>query len=299
MPAGAILRLMRPKQWSKNLLVFAGLLFTASFVDSELTIRAFLAFLAMCLASSGTYALNDVNDAERDRRHPKKKHRPVAAGLVSPAAAIVVGTVLMTLGVALAFLLNRDSGFVMAAYLALQLLYNGALKRIAVADVFGLSIGFVLRAVLGATCIEVSISGWLLFCTGALALLLGFAKRRHEFRSQGEERESTRAALGHYSETALDALVIVSACIAALCYGIYSLESPTAETHPALFLTTPFVFYGICRYVLLVFSFDEGGEPENVLWRDPHVLFSVIGFVVAAILAMKGIEVPWVDGGGR
>lgn len=299
MPLGAVGRLMRPKQWTKNLLVFAGLLFTASFNDSELVVRALLAFLAMCLASSGTYALNDALDAERDRNHPKKKHRPVAARQLSPNFAMGFGTVLMTLGVLGAFLLNRDSGYVMTAYLVLQMLYNGALKRIAVADVFGLSLGFVLRAMLGATCIEVKISGWLLFCTGALALLLGFSKRRHEFRTQGEERESSRQSLGGYSNSALDALVLVSACVAAICYGIYSLESPTAETHPALFLTTPFVFYGICRYVLLVFSYDEGGEPETVLLQDPHIIVSILGFVAAAVLAMKGVQVPWIDGAGR
>lgn len=299
MPVGAILRLMRPKQWSKNLLVFAGLLFTGSFNDSELLVRALIAFAAMCLASSGTYALNDALDVERDRRHPKKKDRPVAAGLLSPTFAIGLGTVLMALGVAIAFLLNRDSGFLVVAYLLLQMLYNGVLKSVAVADVFGLSLGFVIRAMLGATCIEVKISGWLLFCTGALALLLGFAKRRHEFRTQGEDRESTRKALGGYSNSALDALVLVSACVASICYGIYSLESPTAESHPALFLTTPFVFYGICRYVLLVFSYDEGGEPETVLLQDPHIIGSILGFVVMAVLAMKGIQIPWIDGAGR
>lgn len=299
MPVGAVLRLMRPKQWSKNLLVFAGLLFTASFSEPDRLYRALFAFFAMCLASSGTYALNDALDAERDRRHPKKKDRPIAAGLVSPGCAIGLGTVLMALGVAGAFLLNRDSGFVMTAYLLLQALYNGSLKSIAVADVFGLSLGFVLRAMLGATCIDVKISGWLLFCTGALALLLGFAKRRHEFRTQGDDRESSRKALGGYSNASLDALVIVSSCVAAICYGIYSLESPTAAAHPALFLTTPFVFYGICRYVLIVFTYDEGGEPETVLLQDPHIIASILGFVLAAVMAMKGVQVPWIDGVGR
>lgn len=292
----AFVKLIRPKQWTKNLLVFAGLLFTASFSDQDLVIRALIAFVAMCLASSGTYAINDAVDAKRDRNHPEKKSRPVAAGLISSGAAFSIGTVSMAAGLALAFWLGTPSGWVVVAYLLLQLLYNVALKKTPVADVFGISFGFVLRAILGATAISVSISGWLLFCTAALALLLGFAKRRHEFHAQGEERTSSRESLGGYSDSALDALVLLAAAVASICYGIYSLESPTARAHPTLFLTTPFVFYGICRYVFLVFSFDEGGEPESVLLRDPHIWGSVAGFIVAAVLALKDVAIPLTDG---
>jgi 4-hydroxybenzoate polyprenyltransferase len=273
-------------------LVFAGLLFTGSFTVSDLVVRTLIAFAAMCLASSGTYALNDALDAPKDRLHSKKKTRPVASGEVSLEVAVGLGIALMALGTTLAFSLNRASGFVVLAYLVLQALYNGALRKIPIADVFGLSIGFVLRAMLGATAIWVSISGWLLFCTGALALLLGFAKRRNEFLVEsGDSRES----LGKYTLKSLDSLVVIAACVAAICYGIYSLESPTAESHPALFLTTPFVFYGICRYVFLVFAYDEGGEPETVLLKDPHIWGSVIGFVAMAALAMSGLEIPLIE----
>jgi 4-hydroxybenzoate polyprenyltransferase len=296
---GAIVRLLRPKQWTKNLLVFAGLLFTGSFEQRDLVLRALIAFAAMCLASSGTYAVNDALDASRDRLHPSKKGRPVATGEIAPLFAILIGFVLMAAGCAAAFLLNMASGLTVSSYLVLQAVYNGALKRIPVADVFGLSLGFVLRAVLGATCIAVVISGWLLFCTGALALLLGFAKRRHEFHAQGEDRSSTRESLGGYTGRALDALVLLAAGVASICYGIYSLESPTAESHPALFLTTPFVFYGICRYVYLIFAYDEGGEPESVLLRDPHIWGSVAAFVAMAALAMSGVEIPVLEGIGR
>jgi 4-hydroxybenzoate polyprenyltransferase len=296
---GAAVRLLRPKQWSKNLLVFAGLLFTASFDEPSLVLRALWAFLAMALANSGTYALNDALDAERDRLHPSKAGRPVASGEVSRGVALTLALALMAAGLALAFGLNLASGLVVTAYLALQGLYNGALRSIPVADVFGLSVGFVLRAMLGATCISVQISGWLLFCTAALALLLGFAKRRHEFLVQGESRAEGRRSLGGYTKSSLDALVLVSACVAALCYGIYSLESPTAQAHPALLLTAPFVLYGICRYLFLVFSFDEGGEPESLLWKDPHIWGSVLGFVATALLAMSGLELPFLENSGR
>lgn len=296
MRPGAIVRLLRPKQCSKNLLVFAGLIFTGSFTVQDLVFRTLIAFAAMCLASSGTYALNDALDAPKDRLHSKKKNRPVASGEISPGIAIAIGLTLVAAGCGLAFYLNLASGYVVLSYLLLQALYNGALRKIPVADVFGISIGFVLRAMLGATAIWVSISGWLLFCTGALALLLGFAKRRNEFVA---EQEGSRESLGGYTLKALDSLVVIAACVAAICYGIYSLESPTAESHPALFLTTPFVFYGICRYVYLVFAYDEGGEPESVLLKDAHIWGSVIGFVVMAGLAMSGVEVPLIDSMGR
>lgn len=296
MPPGAAIRLLRPKQWTKNLLVFAGLLFTGSFDERDLVVRAMLAFVAMGLASSGTYALNDALDVERDRQHPRKKLRPVAAGEITPNSAIVLGTILMTLGVALGFLLNVETGSVVSGYLVLQAFYNGVLKRIPVADVFGLSLGFLLRAIAGATAIAVAISPWLLFCTASLALLLGFAKRRNEFVSMEGARQETRSSLGGYSLPSLDGLVLVSAAVAAICYGIYSIESPTAASHPALFLTAPFVFYGICRYLYLVFTFDEGGEPEAILIRDRHVWGSVVGFLVTAYLAMRGIDLPWIEG---
>lgn len=299
MSPAALVRLLRPKQWTKNLLVFAGIIFGGVLSDPDHWVRVLIAFAAMCLASSGTYALNDAADAERDRRHPKKRNRPVASGAITKAFAIGLGFVLIAVGVALGFYLNRGSGVTILAYLVLQALYNGAMKRVPVADVFGISIGFVLRAILGAACIQVKISGWLLFCTGALALLLGFAKRRHEFLLQGEGRSSSRESLGSYTKEALDALVLASACVAAICYGIYSLNSPTAQTHPGLFLTTPFVFYGICRYILVVFSNGEVGEPETVLLRDPHILGSVVGFIIAAAFAMQGYQLPVIEPTGR
>ncbi len=291
----AMVRLLRPKQWTKNLLVFAALLFTGSFNDSGLLTVAVFAFVSMCAASSATYVFNDLKDVERDRAHPKKKNRPIAAGAVSKSVAIGLGIVLAGLGLSVAYLLGTDSLIIVSTYLAIQVFYNLGLKRVPVADVYVIALGFVLRAGLGAAAIEVKLSGWLIFCTGALALMLGFGKRRHEFIQQGEERETTRQSLVHYNRTALDALVIMFATAAALCYGLYTLESKTAEQYPGIILTAPFVFYGITRYVLLVFTANEGGEPEEVLFRDPHLVFSIILFVIAAILAILGYRPPLLE----
>ena len=291
-----LFRLLRPKQWSKNLLVFAALLFTAAFKDTQSVERALLAFLAMCLASSATYIVNDLFDLERDRQHPRKKNRPLAAGRITPTVGSVVAGLVGIAALLIANYLGPMTLMVLVTYLFLQALYNLGLKRIAVADVFCIGVGFVLRAALGAAAIDVKISGWLLFCTGALALMLGFAKRRNEFIAQGGDKGVTRESLDMYSKGALDALVIMFACGAGLCYGIYAIESETAHKYPALILTSLFVFYGISRYVLLVFSLDEGGEPENLLYKDPHILLAILLFLATAVMAVMGMKLPLVAG---
>lgn len=288
-----LIRLSRPKQWAKNLLVFAGILFAGQ-LSSFLAIQhVLLAFAGMCLCSSGTYVLNDYADMERDRAHPRKKHRPLAAGLVPPKLGFAYGCFLLVTGCLLGFAANVWVLGLMIGYLALQLAYNLWLKSIAVADVFAIATGFVLRAVVGAQSVPVAVSGWLLFCTAALSLMLGFAKRREEFLSMGAEAEATRSSLLGYNRTALDILVAIFAGIAVMCYGIYCLGSPTGQKFPMLLLTAPFVTYGITRYLVLVFTENEGGEPADILMRDPHVIFSVLGFLVAAVVAVSGgHEIP-------
>lgn len=291
----AVVRLLRPKQWAKNLLVFAALLFTGNLRDPHLLPLALMAFAAMCLTSSATYVFNDLADAERDRAHPRKKNRPVASGLVGTSLAWAIALVLLAAGVGIAALINRTSLAVVVGYLLIQAMYNIALKRIPVADVFCIAVGFVLRAVLGAAAVSVPISGWLLFCTGALALMLGFAKRRQEYVSQGSDAAS-RESLAGYTKAALDAMVMVYAGAAILCYGIYCLESPTAKKYPGLVVTALFVAYGISRYLWLVFAQNEGEEPETLLFKDLHILLSVILFIAAAAAAMSGLQFPVVGG---
>jgi 4-hydroxybenzoate polyprenyltransferase len=293
----ATLKLLRPKQWTKNLLVFAAILFTNGFHEPNALARSCLAFVGMCLFSSAFYVFNDLRDIEKDRNHPVKKNRPLASGKVKPTVAIVIGAILLIAAAALFLTLGRKVSYVVGAYAVLQLIYNAGAKGVPVLDVFLISAGFVLRAVLGAAAINVRISAWLLLCTGALALLLGFAKRRNEFILQGENRTASRASLGGYNRLSLDALAIMTATASALCYGIYALESPTAHKYPALFITTPFVFYGICRYVLLIFVQDEGGEPENLLFRDKHLVASVILFIVSALFAVSSAGFPLVEFG--
>lgn len=291
----SVLKLMRPKQWTKNLLVFAALLVTHSYSSPEKVRMALLAFAAMCLAGSATYCLNDALDAEKDRRHPKKRFRPVASGAVSYATAITLSLILALGALAICWVISNAAVVVLMTYLGLQVGYNIGLKDVAVTDVFIICLGFVLRAAIGAVAISVTISGWLLFCTAALALMLGFAKRRHEYISQGEAAHESRASLAHYSRSALDHLVGVSAGGAAVCYAVYSVDSQTASQYPALILTSLPVVYGIARYTLLVFANEEGGEPENLLFADPHLILSILLFVALLLLATSGIEIPFLE----
>jgi len=287
-----ILRLLRPKQWAKNLLVFAAYLFAAKFGDADSTRLVLIAFAAMCLVSSATYIFNDIFDVERDRVHPSKRLRPVASGKVRIPVAVALGAVILLGGLGLAAYLGLAELILIGIYLAMQILYNAGLKRVAVADVFTISLGFVLRAALGAVAINVAMSGWLFFCTGALALMLGFAKRRNEFVAQGEQRSESRESLVAYTKPALDAFVLMFATGASMCYGLYCLESQTAQKYPGLILTMPFVVYGISRYVLIVLTQNEGAEPADLLFRDRHLVFSIVGFLVFAILAMGGMQIP-------
>lgn len=287
-----LLVLLRPKQWAKNLLVFAALIFTGGFTNPAMVVPVLLAFAAMCMASSATYIFNDLADLERDRAHPKKKKRPLASGDVPISIGIATGVLLVLGSLGIALTLNTTSFVVVLSYLFLQVLYNWRLKRTPLADVYCIAIGFVLRATLGAAAIAVGISGWLLYCTGALALMLGFAKRRNEFVIQGEARASSRESLSAYSRASLDALVVMFACGAAMAYAIYTINGSTAQKYPGIMLTSLFVFYGITRYVFLVFTQDEGGEPADVLFKDPHIIFSVLGFLATAILAVSGVRIP-------
>lgn len=199
-PFRTLIKLFRIKQWSKNLLVFAAFLFTGGFSRGDAWSQVLLTFAAMCLASSGTYIFNDIADVERDRVHPTKKYRPLASGQVSKQSGFIIGILLILASLGISWLVNPLCSAIVIAYLALQVLYNIGLKRAPVADVYCISFGFVLRAALGAAALTVTISPWLLLCTGALALMLGFGKRRSEFIQQGEARAESRESLAHYNQ---------------------------------------------------------------------------------------------------
>ncbi len=287
------LRLLRPKQWTKNLLVLAAPLFTQQLLHLPVLAVSLSAFASLCLASSAVYCINDLLDSEKDKHHPKKKHRPIASGEVSPNAAIALALLCTAVSLSLGFIINPLFGWGVILYLAVQAGYNFGLKKVPVLDVFVLGSGFVMRAALGAVAITVTISGWLLFCTGALALCLGFAKRRSELMSEEHDPIQSRPTLKNYTQPILDAMVVFSASMAGLSYGVYAIQSQNAQEHKGLILTAPFVIYGIARYLFLTFTENEGGEPENLLFSDPHILVTILLFCVAALTAISGIPLDF------
>jgi 4-hydroxybenzoate polyprenyltransferase len=289
----ALIRLARPKQWTKNLLVFAAWLFTSGWSTQGATTLTIIAFVALCLASSAVYIVNDLLDAEQDKLHPTKRLRPIAAGLVSKPIAIVFAVALLAGGLVLSFSANLVGG--MVVFLGGQVIYNLGLKHIAGLDVLTISMLFVQRAAMGALALQVYISPWLLFCTGTLAFLVAVVKRRQEFIAT-EGSGQTRASLTTYSKPALDGLMLMGAVLAAMSYGIYAIESSTAKAHPTLLVTVPVVLYAVVRYVLIAFQSGQGEEPETVLFSDTHMICCFLLFVGLSLAVMSGWSIPLLEG---
>ncbi|HMJ00295.1 MAG TPA: UbiA prenyltransferase family protein [Gaiellaceae bacterium] len=276
----AALAAMRPRQWSKNLLLFAGLVFAAKLGDGIRWLEAAAAFVAYCAASSAAYLVNDVRDAEHDRLHPLKRFRPIARGELSMRAALALAGGLALVAVALVAPLGLVSLGFLAAFLALQGAYSLGLKHLVLVDVFAIAALFVLRSGGGAAAVDVRISSWLLLVTALLALFLALAKRRSELALPG----SSRPVLEGYSLALVDQLIAVTVACTIAAYAVYTL---TAHS-PAMIATIPFVVFGLFRYLLLVHRDDLGEEPENVLLTDRPLVAAVVLWVVtaAAILAI-------------
>ena len=274
---------MRPRQWTKNLLLFAGRLFAAKLGDGMRWLEAVAAFGAFCAASSASYLLNDLRDAEQDRLHPMKRSRPIARGELAPRTALALAGALVLVSVALAAPLGLSTLAYLAAFFALQAAYMLALKAVVLLDVMTIGGLFVVRAAAGADAVRVPISPWLLLCTGLLALFLGLAKRRGELVLVGAGATPGRPVLAGYSLERVDQLVAVVAASTVIAYSLYTFS---ARDSKAMMVTIPFVLFGVCRYLLLVHRRDLGEEPENVLLKDLPVLLCVAGWAATAALIL-------------
>src|SRR4029434_2308951 len=257
-----LLKLLRPKQWTKNLIAYAPLLFAIKIHDSTLLLLATLCVVALCLVSGGVYILNDVLDVEADKLHPKKKLRPIASGQVPVPAAIGVGVVAVTLGLVISFLVRPTLCLVVLVFLGLNLLYTTILKHHAIVDVFSIAANFVLRAVAGAIAVRVPVSGWFLLCTTLGALFLALEKRRQELDLLGEQSLAHRKSLRIYSPELLDRMEALVVASLLTSYAFYSFLSVHGHW---MMLTVPFVIYGIMRYQLLSVEHKLTGSPEEVL----------------------------------
>ncbi len=277
---------MRPRQWTKNLLLFAGLIFAAKFTDLASVVAAFAAFTAFCLGSSAGYLVNDVVDREADAKHPEKRDRPIASGRFSAGHALISALALAAAGLVLITLFHPIGYLWLAVYFVNQAFYIFVARRAAILDVFIIAFGFVIRAVAGAAVLDVRISPWLLFCTLMLALFLGFAKRKHELELGTGSRES----LGGYSPQLVDHLMVICAAATVLSYGVYAIESRTAWQHPLLGLTIPFPLFGFFRYLQLVYVKNRGGDPDRALLRDPWLAGTVLLWILVSLYAMSGEE---------
>ena len=273
-PARAVLVALRPRQWSKNLLLFAGLIFAAKVGDALRWGEAAAAFAAYCAASSAAYLVNDLRDAPHDRLHPLKRSRPIACGELSSRAALLLAGALTLLAVGLLAPLGLASLGFLGAFLALQAAYSFQLKHVVLVDVLAIATLFVIRSAAGAEGVDVRISPWLLVCTALLALFLALAKRRGELFQPGQGRP----VLEGYSLPLVDQLITVTVACTIAAYTVYAITAHSA----AMIATLPFVVFGLFRYLLLVHRDDLGEEPENVLLSDRPLLAAIGLWAVTA-----------------
>ncbi len=272
-----LLTSLRPRQWTKNLLVFAGLIFSQSLHRPALVGRVVLTFVLFCALSSSMYLVNDVLDAERDRAHPQKRDRPVASGRLRPGLALGAAFGLLALGAMGAFALSGRLAGVALAYAGLLTAYSAGLKHVVILDALVIAAGFVLRALAGVVVIDAEFSHWLLLCTILLALFLTFGKRRHELLGLEEGAAGHRPILSEYSPELLDQMIAVVTASTLMAYALYTVSPETAARlgTTQLPLTFPFVLYGIFRYLYLMYRRDLGGNPSEHLLTDRALLLAV------------------------
>ena len=286
--AAAIVSL-RPRQWSKNLFVFAGLIFSQS-LFTPLVWPALGAFLIFCALSGAIYVFNDLADVEKDRLHPTKRNRPIASGALTAPTAVVLGVGLLVGSLVAAFRLSVAFGLVAASYAILLTAYSLWLKHLVILDVLTVAAGFVLRAVAGAAAIAVEISGWLVICTILVALFLALGKRRHEYRTLRGEAAAHRPILAEYSESFLDQMVAVVTASTVTAYALYTMSPDTvAKFHTRLLpVTLPFVLYGIFRYLYLLYRRELGGNPSDLLLNDRALLINTLLWMLALLVIIYG-----------
>ena len=277
---------MRPLQWAKNGLVFAAPLFAHRLFEGGTLARSVAAAIVFCAVSSGIYLINDVRDAAEDRLHPRKRHRPIAAGAVSERHARIVAAALLAGGAAAAVALRPLFGGVILAYIGLMLLYAHGLKRLVILDVFAIAAGFVLRAAGGAVAIDVPFSPWLYVCTMLLALFLGFGKRRHELTSLLGDAGKHRANLDSYTVPFLDQLIGLTGAATVVAYALYTFDAPNAPSNQAMMLTIPFVVYALFRYLYLIHCRGLGGAPEELLVADAPLLAGIAGWGLVTVVIL-------------
>jgi len=285
---------MRPVQWSKNFVLFAGVIFSRGFISFDLLKESVYGFFIFCALSGGIYILNDVIDLSRDREHPSKSKRPLASGELPVPLAVIFAVIVIATGIGFAGRFGLEFLLISVAFVLLNVVYSIALRKVVILDVFSIAFSFLLRAVAGVAVLkplvpDVELSPWLLICTLFLSLFLALCKRKHEYKLL-REAQNHRESLKDYSANLLDQLVGLSATATLVSYSIYTIWPETVEKFETrdLVYTIPFVVFGIMRYLYLVYQRDKGGDPSGVLIMEKSILIDVfLWFVLVVYILLR------------
>jgi 4-hydroxybenzoate polyprenyltransferase len=275
------IKLLRPKQWIKNSFVLAALLFAVKFFDPTYLTKALWATLSFCMISSVIYVFNDIIDMEKDRHHPKKKFRPIAAGIVTRLEAVFIIIIMLPLSILIGLKLGLPFLATILLYVINNILYTFYIKHVVILDVMSIAGGFILRVAGGALAINVMISPWILLCTLLLSLFLGFSKRRHEIITLEEDAQKHRKILDEYSVDFIDNMLSIVTATVVMSYSLY-----TFNKNIYLMITIPFVLYGIFRYQYVVYKKMEGGSPEETVVSDKPLLIDILMWIFSSLLIM-------------
>jgi len=283
-----MIRLLRPRQWTKNLLLFAALVFARQLFEPGAVVLATLGFIAFCLASSSVYVVNDLVDAEQDRRHPEKRFRPVASGAVTPARAGVLAVALTIAALSLSYAINPTFLTAVIVYIGMTHLYSFRGKNIVVLDILLVAFGFVIRAIAGALAIQVPISDWFILCTAFVALFLTVSKRKAELVALKGDASYTRPVLEKYTPTTLNSFIATTMSATLISYGLYVLDfqKHSGTDMRLLMCTFPVVVFGVFRYHHIAETSDLGGKPEEVILRDRPIQACAVLFLLIAVAAL-------------
>lgn len=283
----AYITILRPKQWTKNILVFAALLFSVKVATWNMLLQSLAAFFLFCAVSGCVYIMNDYMDREADKKHPEKRFRPIASGQITPGRALLFGLLLLLGTVAGGWYLDFQFAGLLIIYFLVNIAYSYRLKHVVILDIMIIAFGFVLRAIGGGVAIGVPFTPWFLLCTMLLALFLAISKRRHELYLLNEGKGKHRRVLEQYSPELLNQLNSIVTTAAIISYSLFTFTSGRT-IH--LMWTIPIVMYGIFRYLYLIHLKGKGGKPEQVLLEDRHILFTVLLFAVTVVTILYYFE---------
>lgn len=285
------IQLLRPRHWIKNIFVFAALIFSLNLFNIVKLIASLQAFFAFCLASSFIYIINDIIDIEQDRKHPKKRNRPITSGKISIKNAKIISVICLISSITLAYFINLSTLIIILVYIFINIFYSIKIKNVVILDVIFIALGFILRMIAGATAIEVNFSNWILLTTFCISLFLGFGKRRGEMAlANSNKQQNTRFVLTLYNKQILDYMMISSVTLTIISYALYTidLEVITRFGTDKLIYTVPFVMYGIFRYLYVIYRSDSNGDPTDVVLKDKSIILTVLLWALLIIGLIYG-----------